>query len=233
MRRPPHELFTLVFGVVYLGLGTSFLVVLATLPLVVLVLVADPATAWPWLAASAPLVAPALTGAFAVFRAFAEDGSQAVVRVFARAWAGDLRWSLGIGAAASALVVVLGVDIAWAFGKDVGAVAIPVFAMGIVLTCLTTVTVLVVRQERPGIRRRDAARVAVFVVARRWYLSAVTVVVAGILGVVVGASPALGLGVALAPLLYVVWANTRFAVGRELRDRTSPTHGGWVASAAG
>ena len=61
----------------------------------------------------------------------------------------------------------------------------------------------------------------------------VTVVVAGILGVVVGASPALGLGVALAPLLYVVWANTRFAVGRELRDRTSPTHGGWVASAAG
>lgn len=216
MRRPPHEIFSLVFGVVYLGLGVSFLVVVATLPFVALSLTTDPAASWPWLAGSAPLVAPALAAAFAVFRAHAEDGSQAVVRTFAAGWVAGLRWTLGVGALASAVVVVLGVDIAWAFGSPVGAVAIPVFAMGIALVCLTAVAALVVRQEVPGVRRRDALRAGLFVVARRWYLSVLNVVVVGILGAVVAASPALGLGVALAPLLYVVWANTRFAVVGEL-----------------
>jgi len=66
--------------------------------------------------------------------------------------------------------------------------------------------------ERPRARVRDLLRAALYLAARRWYLTVVSLLVLGLLCTLIAARPALGLGLAAAPLLYVVWANSRYAL---------------------
>jgi hypothetical protein len=80
-----------------------------------------------------------------------------------------------------------------------------------VAVCVT-LTALVALGSVPRARVRDVLRVAGYVAVRRWYLTVLSLFLLGLLAAVVSARPALGLGLALAPLLYVVWANTRFAL---------------------
>ncbi len=210
--RVSHETYDGVFGTAYVILMTNLLLAVACLPVVVLVVTTDPATTWPLLALLAPGCAPALVGAFTVFAAFSSDGTTSVVRTFARAWRGRLRASLAVGALATAAVVVLGVDVRAVWGSRLGAVAIPVFVVLAALAAATATLALVGLVERTDLRLRDLLRAALYLAVRRWYLSGASLVVLGLLVTMVGSRPALGLGLAAAPLLYVVWANSRFAL---------------------
>ena len=64
--RIKHETLGTVFDMVYVALMTNLLLVASCLPLVVGVLVTDPARSWPLLALVAPLCAPGVCAAFAV-----------------------------------------------------------------------------------------------------------------------------------------------------------------------
>lgn len=207
-----QELYELVFGTVYTGLMTNLLLVVGCLPVVLLVVATDLAVTWPVLALTAPLAAPALTAAFAVFAAY-RDGSTTVVRTFVQAWRQHARRSLAVGALATGVVVVTGVDVAFFWGRTAGAVAIPVLVTLLAGALVTAVHALAAVPELPGARLRDLLRAALFLGVRRWYLSAGSLVVLGLLAGVVGTRPAVGLGFVAAPLLYVVWANARFALG--------------------
>jgi uncharacterized membrane protein YesL len=206
------ETYESIFGVVYVGLATNLLLVVATLPVLVLLMTTDPATSWPALALVAPVVAPALVAAFAVFGTYSTDGSTTAVRTFARAYRRHLRRSLAIGALTSAAVVVLVVDVAAVWGARIGALAIPVFVTLLVLVAVTSVMALVAVPELPGTRLRDLLRVSLFLAVRRWYLSALALAVLGLLAGVVVARPAIGLGVVAAPLLFAVWGGHRFTL---------------------
>jgi len=70
----------------------------------------------------------------------------------------------------------------------------------------------VVLAERPTARLRDAGRASVYLAVRRWYFTGVSLVVLVLLVQVVAQKPALGLGILATPLLYVVWAGSRYSL---------------------
>lgn len=207
-----HETIGAIFEMVYVGLMTNMLLVLGCLPLVAGLLTTDPARSWPLLALVAPLCAPGVCAAFAVLAAFTADRSVTVVRTFGRAWRASLRRATALGALATGLLVVLGVDIRAAWGRPVGAVAIPVLAVGMLLVVAASLLALVVIAERPTVRLRDALRASLYLAVRYWYFTAFSLGVLVLLYALVASRPAIAFGVAAAPLLYVVWANSRFTL---------------------
>lgn len=211
------ETYEMVFGTVYTGLMTNLLLAVACLPLVVLVAATDPAATWPYLALAAPLLGPALAAAFAVFAAFSGDGSTAVVRTFARAWRRHLRRGLAIGGLATGAVVVVGVDVAFFWGRTAGAVAIPVLVSLAVGAVQTAVLALAAVPDLPSARLREVLLAAVVLGARRWHLSAGALLVLALLASVVAARPTVGLGFAAAPLLYAIWGICRFMLRPQSR----------------
>ena len=64
-------------------------------------------------------------------------------------------------------------------------------------------------------------KVCAFLAVRRWYLTVASLVVLAIGQAVLGVSPLLALGLASAPLLYLVWANSRFTL-RPVLDADAP-----------
>ena len=108
-------------------------------------------------------------------------------------------------------MVVTAVDVRAVWEMRIGALAVPVFVVLAVLSAVTGLYALVLLAARPDARLRDLLRVGLFLSVRRWYLTAFSVVVLGLGLALFAAKPALALGLAAAPLLYVVWANTRFA----------------------
>ena len=124
-------------------------------------------------------------------------------------------------AAAMTALVVLAVDARAAWGHRVGALALPVLATLIVLTVATTLLGLVTIAERPSAPLREVARACVYLAVRRWYLTAVSLLVLALLAQLLAARPAIALGLAAAPLFYVVWANSRFTLRATLDPPTA------------
>jgi uncharacterized membrane protein YesL len=207
-----HDMLGLIMSTVYAALATNVMLIVACLPLVLGLLTTDPSRSWPVLVLTVPLCAPAFAAASTVFERFSADTSTGVVRTFWRAWRAAFPRAAAVGALGAALGLVAGVDAAWAWGQRVGAFAIPVLVTLVAVAVCVTLTALVALGSVPHARVRDVLRVAGYAAVRRWYLTALSVVLLGVLAAVVAARPALGLGLALAPLLYVVWANTRFAL---------------------
>jgi uncharacterized membrane protein YesL len=209
-------MFAAIFDMVYVGLTTNILVAIGALPLVVGLLTTDPSRSWPLLALVTPLCAPGLCAAFAVLSTYSGTRSTTVVRTYTRAWRASWRRATQLGACATAALVVFGVDIRAAWGRTVGAVAIPVLVVLMVLVAATALLTLVVIAEQPGVPLRTAMRACLYLAVRRWYLTAVSLVVLAVLYTFFAAQPALALGLAAAPLLYVVWANSRFTLAAAL-----------------
>jgi uncharacterized membrane protein YesL len=214
-----HDTLTAIFDLVYLALVGNALLVASCLPAVVLLLTTDPTRSWPLLAVVAPVCAPGVCAVFALLSAWSSARGVAVVGTFVRAWRACWRPAMTLGAAASGALVVLGVDARAAWGRPVGAVALPLLAVLTVLTVATTLLALVVLAERPAVRLRDALRASLWLAVRHWYLTALSLAVLVVLDSLVVARPAIGLGLAATPLLYAVWANSRYT----LRPALGPT----------
>ncbi|MGC4837897.1 hypothetical protein ACLQ3D_25680 [Micromonospora vinacea] len=219
--RSRHHTMTAVFDGIYAALATNLLLVLGCLPLVTLAFTTDAARAWPLYALTAPLCAPGLCAVFAVMSAYSAGDSGGVLRTYGRAWRATARPAMLWTAAAMAALVVLAVDARAAWGHRVGALALPVLATLIVLTIATTLLGLVTLADRPTARLRDVARACLYLAVRRWYLTAVSLLVLVLLAQILAARPAIALGLAAAPLLYVVWANSRFTMRAALDPPTT------------
>ncbi|MFG1917541.1 hypothetical protein [Micromonospora sp. NPDC048898] len=219
--RSRHHTITAVFDGIYAALATNLLLVLGCLPLVTLAFTTDAARSWPLYALTAPLCAPGVCAAFAVMSAYSAGDTGGVPRTYARAWRATARPAMLWTAAAMTALVVLAVDARAAWGHRVGALALPVLATLIVLTVATALLGLVTIAERPGAPLREVARTCVYLAVRRWYLTAVSLLVLVLLAQLLAARPAIALGLAAAPLLYVVWANSRFTLRAALDPPTA------------
>ncbi|MFT3888759.1 MAG: hypothetical protein QM713_11435 [Arachnia sp.] len=218
MRRISHDNYTLVFGVAYLGLMTNALLVVSCLPLVLLLVGTDPAETWPLLAVLSPLAAPAVAAAFDVFRRHADEGSTDVFRGFWRAWWATARRALPLGAAAAALLVVAVLDIRFLGTTEYAALAVPPLAVVLLLVVAVLPVALAAVAESPGSSVREIVVVSAVLGLRRWYLSALSLVILASLAAFFVVKPALALGLAAAPLLYAVWANARYTLKPAIVD---------------
>lgn len=204
-----HQTYATVFSLAYLALVTNLLLVLTCLPLVLLLALTDPVRTWPLIAVVAPLCAPALAGAFAVFRAHA-DGEDRVVRAFVRGWR-DSAWpAVRFAAVVSVALVILLCDIHVLAGTTAGVLLVPVLAVLSTVTAAACLVGLVALGEEPRARLRDVAKIATYLAVRRWYLSLFGLAALAIQLAVLSVMPAIALGLTTAPVLYVVWANSRF-----------------------
>jgi hypothetical protein len=82
----------------------------------------------------------------------------------------------------------------------------------VVLAVSIALLALVALAERPTARLRDVVRVSAYLAVRRWYLTVTSLIVLAVLVTLLASHPALALGLAASPLLYVVWANSRFSL---------------------
>jgi uncharacterized membrane protein YesL len=210
--RISHELYDKVFGTIYLGMLGNLLVAVACSPVLIVAFTTDPNRTWPLLAVASPLCAPAAVACFAMFTHFSEEGPVALVSTFVRVWRRSFRRAFAVGGAVSFVVVVLSVDATAAGRSHATAIAIPLLLMLDVLVVAIALLALVGLSEQPTARIRDIVRPAAFLAVRRWYLTALSLLVLGALGSIVAARPIVGLGLATAPMLYIVWANGRFTL---------------------
>jgi uncharacterized membrane protein YesL len=203
-----------VFGTVYVGLMTNVLLAITCAPLLAaLAVVRDPPASWPFFLALSSLCAPALAGAFNCFAALG-DGSIAVFRTF---WDGYRRGgarALALWAAGAVAVSVLALDAVVVARTAWGPALAPFFATAAALVVAVVVASLVLlaepRREPPQLR--DLVRPSLYLVARRWYLAAVSLAVLVLAVAVILVKPVIGVLVLCSPLLYVAWATIRFIV---------------------
>ena len=178
------------------ALVVNLLMAVACAPLLLaLALVADPLAAVPFLAVLSVLCGPAVVGAFG---AFAADDRPA--RAFWSAYRQGFRRGLVVWAVGAAVLAVLTVNTVGALSGDV-AFARPLLPMFVVLAVLVVAVAPYALAGAP-------LRVAAVVALRRWYLSLLNVAVLAVLVAVLLVKPGVGVLVACAPLLYVVWSNT-------------------------
>lgn len=239
VRRISHTTLETIFGVAHLALGTNLALLIGSLPAVVLLVTTDPALSWPLLALVAPGCAPALLGAFTVFREHGfgpggpgqhgsgQDGAtdagtgEGITRTFLRGVRQGWRPALGLGAMATGVVVVLLVDVRFFAdaGGPAGALAVPVLGLLAVLAVATALLGLVALAEHPAARLRDVLRACLYLAVRRWYLTAFSLAVLAVQLAFGTLKPALAVGLTAAPLLYVVWANSRYCLTPVLAER--------------
>jgi len=212
------ETYAIVFDTVYAALVTNVLLIVGCLPLVATLVLTDPARSWPLIALVAPLCAPGLCGVFAVLSAFSRGRTAEMVGTFGRTWRACLRSALILGGLTTAALVVLGVDARAAWTHPAGAIALPVLVVVMALVVSTALLGMVVLAERPTVRVRLVLRACLYLAVRHWYLTVVSLVVLALLAALVVSRPAIALGLAAAPLLYVIWANSRFALRAALES---------------
>ncbi|UNX53728.1 ferredoxin-NADPH reductase [Georgenia sp. TF02-10] len=227
MSRVSFEGWSLVFSAVYAALVTNVLLAVACAPLLLpLAVVTEPAASWPLFLALGVCVAPALCAAAAVFRELTEEGTTTAVRTFARAWVRTLPRAVAVGAVVAVALGVLWTDAMMVGPTAAGPVLVPLFLVLGLLALATGVLTLVALAEAPAARLPDLLRAAVYLTVRRGHLTLVSLVVLGLLAAVVLTRPAIGIGLAAAPLLYVVWANSRAALRPVLPAGAEPAVAG-------
>lgn len=203
-----HDTLGTVLGTVYRALMTNLLLIAGNLPFTMVLVATDLSRTWPLLVVLAPLSFPTLVGVCAVFA----DRHGDLLRTFGRAWRASLGRALGLGALFTGVLTVLVVDVRVLFGSTAGAVAIPVLAVAALLVAAACPHAVTALTQAPRARLRDLLVWSAYLALRRWYLTAASLVVLGLLAGFVVSRPALGLGLAASPLLYAVWANCRHAL---------------------
>lgn len=213
LRPASQETYEKVFGMVYVGLMSNVLLAVSCAPLLLaLAVVRDPVASWPFFVVLSGFCAPALAGVFGCFAALG-SGTTEVWRPFRVAYRRAAGRALAAWFGGAAVLVVLGFDAVIVARTAWGPALVPFFVTAAVLVVSTVVAVIVVLATTPdGVRLRDLAWPSLCLVARRWYLAAVNAVVLGLAVAVVSVQPVAGLLVACAPLLYVVFGNTRAIV---------------------
>jgi uncharacterized membrane protein YesL len=211
VRRISHGMYATVLGVVSLGLVTNLLLAVACLPLIVLAIGTDPALSWPYLAGAVVLAGPGISAAFTVFHEHGVGGA-APLRAFLRGLRATWRKALAVSAMTVAALVVLLVDVRALSASAAGVVIVPVLLVLSVLAAAVGLVALVAVAEAPGARLRDIVRAAAYLAVRRWYLTAVSLGILGVLLVLFVNLPALALGIAASPALFLVWSNSRYTL---------------------
>ncbi|MET8869344.1 hypothetical protein ABZW11_40985 [Nonomuraea sp. NPDC004580] len=211
LRPARQETYEKVFSTVYAGLMTNVLLALSCAPLLLaLAVVRDPLASWPFFAVLSLLCGPALAGAFGCFEALGE-GDTGVLRAFWGGYRRGWRRALAVWAAAGAAVAVLAVDAVAVAGTSFGPALVPFFCTAAALVAAVAFALLTFAGE-PGVRLRGLVLPCLFLIARRWYLAAASLVVLGLAVAVVLVKPVAGLLLLVSPLLYAAWATTRYAV---------------------
>ncbi|MFJ4171866.1 DUF624 domain-containing protein [Paenarthrobacter sp. NPDC089714] len=216
---PGFETFGSIFGFVYTFLAGNVLLALANAPLVLcLSLVADPAAAWPFFLALSVTIAPSLAGLFAAFRSLNDDGGAVTpVAAFLSGYKRSFTRTAPLGVAAVALLLFLGVDLVAIQSLPGAALLLPLIVVAAAVTVSLAVTAIAGVVLLPQARLKSILKASLYLVVQRWYLSLAMLVLLCIIVSAALLQPVLGIALAPAPLLFVIWSNASYAFHAVLR----------------
>jgi len=201
--------FLEITGIIYILLMTNLMIAVTCLPVWVFALLIDIRASWLWLAVTSILLAPALAGAYAVFKDYSLNRSTTAVRTYFSSWWKSWRRVGLVGLGFQVFFLVVGLDFyamrLWGYG----AWALPAAVVLVAVGSVTAMVAWVGLADRPDLKRRDVLKVSLYLAIRKPGWSLLTLVLLVVLAMILWASPALGLGITLAPGLYVVWGNSR------------------------
>lgn len=221
---PGFETFGSIFGFIYTFLAGNALLAVANAPLVLsLSLVADPAAAWPFFLALSVTIAPSLAGIFAAFKALNDDGGAVKpVAAFLRGYKRSFAKAALLGVGAVALLLFLGVDLAVVQNNvqnlPGAALLVPVIVVAAAVTVSLAVTAIAGVVLLPETKLKSILKASLYLVAQRWYLSLAMLILLGIIVSAAVMQPVLGIALAPAPLLFVIWSNASYAFHAVLRS---------------
>ncbi|BCW60399.1 hypothetical protein [Arthrobacter sp. StoSoilB20] len=220
---PGFETFGSIFGFIYTFLAGNALLAVANAPLVLsLSLVADPASAWPFFLALSVTIAPSLAGIFAAYKALNDDGGAVKpVAAFLRGYKRSFAKSAVLGVGAVAMLMFLGVDLAViqnnAAALPGAALLVPLIVVAAAVTVSLSVTAIAGVVLLPDAKLKSILKASLYLVAQRWYLSLAMLILLGIIVSAAVMQPVLGVALAPAPLLFVIWSNASYAFHAVLR----------------
>ena len=216
---PGFETFGSIFGFIYTFLAGNVLLAVANAPLVLcLALVADPAAAWPFFLALSVTIAPSLAGIFTAFKALNDDrGAVMPVAAVLRGYKRSFTRFAPLGLGAVALLLFLGVDLAIIQSMPAAAVLVPLIVVVAAVTASLAVTAIAGVVLLPEAKLKSILKASLFLVIQRWYLSLAMLVLLGIIVSAAVLQPVLGIALAPAPLLFVIWSNASYAFHAVLR----------------
>ncbi|MFI2564220.1 hypothetical protein [Paenarthrobacter sp. NPDC018779] len=216
---PGFETFGSIFGFVYTFLAGNALLAVANAPLVLcLSLVADPAAAWPFFLALSVTIAPSLAGIFAAFRSLNDDGGAVTpVAAFLSGYKRSFTRTAPLGVGAVALLLFLGVDLVAIQSLPGAALLLPLIVVAAAVTVSLAVTAIAGVVLLPQARLKSILKASLYLVVQRWYLSLAMLVLLGIIVSAAVLQPVLGIALAPAPLLFVIWSNASYAFHAVLR----------------
>jgi len=218
---PGFEAFGSIFGFVYTFLAVNFLLAAANAPLLaVLALVADPVAAWPFFLALSVTVAPSLAGAFNAFRSLNEtDGAAArPVAAFVVGYGRSFRRAAPVGLGAVALLGFLGADLTFAGAVPQLAVLVPLIVLALATTTCLAVMMIAGTVLLPSAGLKSLFKASLYLCLKRWYLSLAALALLGIVTAAALVQPVLGIALAPAPLLFVIWSNAAYAFHAALNE---------------
>ncbi|WP_253951514.1 DUF624 domain-containing protein [Paenarthrobacter sp. CM16] len=221
---PGFETFGSIFGFIYTFLAGNALLAVANAPLVLsLSLVADPAAAWPFFLTLSVTIAPSLAGIFAAFKALNDDGGAVKpVSAFLRGYKRSFAKSAVLGVGAVAMLMFLGVDLAViqnnASTLPGAALLVPLIVVAAAVTVTLSVTAIAGVVLLPEAKLKSILKASLYLVAQRWYLSLAMLILLGIIVSAAVMQPVLGIALAPAPLLFVIWSNASYAFHAVLRS---------------
>jgi uncharacterized membrane protein YesL len=220
---PGFETFGSIFGFIYTFLAGNALLAVANAPLVLsLSLVADPAAAWPFFLALSVTIAPSLAGIFAAFKALNDDGGAVKpVAAFLRGYKRSFAKAALLGLGAVAMLMFLGVDLAViqnnAAAIPGAALLVPVIVVAAAVTVTLSVTAIAGVVLLPEAKLKGILKASLYLAVQRWYLSLAMLILLGIIVSAAVVQPVLGIALAPAPLLFVIWSNASYAFHAALR----------------
>jgi uncharacterized membrane protein YesL len=211
VRRISHDTYASIFSTVYLGLMVNVLLLVGCAPLLLLLVTTDPAASWPLLLIATPLCGPALVGAFTAFRAHGL-GEGRVVRAFLAGWRRAALRALAVGAIVAVVLAIVLVDVRAVSAASWSVLVVPLCATIALLALAAAPVALTALAEAPATPLRVLLSTGAVLAVRRWYLSAVSLLVLAGQAALFVTSPALALGLTAAPALYLIWANARYTL---------------------
>lgn len=147
---------------------------------------------------------PSVAGAFA-YLDDEDDGLRQLVRAYRR----HFRRSVALWSLSLAMIGVLVADIAVLRGSRAGAVLVPALAVAAVLVLSSATTAQADLVLRSGERLRVLLWSALYLSVRRWWITAMNLLLLVVAALIVNQAPVLGLATIPGCVMFVVWRNSR------------------------
>lgn len=220
MKRLGFDTFELVFDLAYVIVGTSVLFTFTTLPLFATLYLFNPAEMVGIIALEALLLFPALAATFGVFQRFSNEGDASVVRNYFRAWWRSLKRALILGVGTVAILLGLLIEFTYLWTTQSGALIAPILVVSALAVATFALYSLAINASQPDAALKTILKAAVYVPIRHPFFLVFSWLVLVALAALTVSFPAVALGLAVAPALYLIWSNVGYSLNASIASLT-------------